>query len=218
MITNHTQALRVMDQLRPLAPGTITCLHGSPLVFRLSLAAAAHVLFGGKTVALVDGTNRFDLYALAEFARRQAASGGNARHMTPGELLDRIYVSRAFTCYQMEAAVTERLPAFLRKSGAPVAVIYGLLDTFYDEQAPLFEVRAGLRRIIAALHRLRNDKVTVLLASQDMRLASPERNGLLPALMKEMDRVYYLEDDRPAQGSKRGHFANQRGEIAEQKR
>jgi hypothetical protein len=184
-----------MDQLRPLAPGTLTCLHGSRLVFRLSLAAAAHVLFSGKTVALVDGTNRFDLYALAEFARRQAASGGNARNMTPGDLLDRIFVSRAFTCYQMEATVTERLPAFLKKNGAPVAIIYGLLDTFYDEQAPLFEVRAGLRRIIAALHRLRSEKVTVLLASQTMRLASPERNNLFPALMREMDTVYYVADD-----------------------
>jgi hypothetical protein len=203
-----------MEQLRPLAPGTLTCLHGSPLVFRLSLAAAAHVLFSGKTVALVDGTNRFDLYALAEFARRQAASGGNATCMTPDDLLDRIFVSRAFTCYQMEAAVTERLPAFLKKNDTPVAIIYGLLDTFYDEQAPLFEVRAGLRRIIAALHRLRGEKITVLLASQNMRLASPERNNLFPTLMREMDRVYYLEDEQAVPRMKQGQTPFQGRKIA----
>jgi hypothetical protein len=212
--SRHTQATQLMEQLRPLAPGTLTCLHGSPLVFRLSLAAAAHVLFGGNTVALVDGTNRFDLYALTEFARRQAASGGNAGRMTPDDLLDRIFVSRAFTCYQMEAAVTERLPVFLRRSGAPVAIIYGLLDTFYDEQAPLFEVRAGLRRIIAALHGLRADKVTVLLASQSMHLASRERNTLFPSLVREMDRVYYLEDEQAVPRIKQGQSNIQGRKLA----
>jgi hypothetical protein len=191
---DHTPALRLMEDLRPLRPGTLTCVHGSPLVFRLALAAAAQTLFNGKTVALIDGTNRFDLYALAEFARRQASAPGNATRLTPDEILDRIFVARAFTCYQMEATVTNRLPAFLAKSGTSVVVIYGLLDTFYDEQAPLFEVRAGIRRMITALHRLRNEKITLLLASKTVRLASPERNALFPALMREMDAVYCLED------------------------
>ena len=65
--------------------------------------------------------------------------------MTPENLLDNIFVSRAFTCYQMEAVITERLPAFVRRSRSPVVMIFGLLDTFYDEQAPLFEVRRELR-------------------------------------------------------------------------
>jgi len=72
-------------------------------------------------------TNRFDVHYLAEFARRLAcrpAGSAGARHdgrrITPEDLLDRIFVSRAFTCYQMEAAITERLPAFLRRSGSSV--------------------------------------------------------------------------------------------------
>ena len=187
--------------------GKLYCLHGSGRVFRLSLTAVAQILLAptvngrigepltGRPVALVDGTNRFDVHYLAEFARRYAAAQRVGRKITPEDLLDRIYISRAFTCYQMEAAITERLPAFLRRSGASVAVVFGLLDTFYDEQAPLFEVTAALRRIITALRHLRGGDVTVLLASRDVALASRERNGLFPTLLHSMDRVFCMVDE-----------------------
>lgn len=175
-------------------PGKLHCLHGtSSAVFRLSLTAASHALVRGIPIALVDGTNRFDLYYLAEFARRQHVHAGS-RALTPEAMLDRIFISRAFTCYQMEAVVTERLPAFLDRQGIPVAIIFGLLDTFYDDQAPFFEVKEGVRRIIAALHRIRERNVAVLLASLDMTLEARERNSLFPLLASSMDRVYSMTE------------------------
>jgi len=99
----------------------------------------------------------------------------------------------------MEAVITERLPAFVRRRGSPVVIIFGLLDTFYDDQAPLFEVKAGLRRIVEALRRMREANVAVLLASLDLRLASKERNGLFPYLMSAMDRVYRMDEDEGGQ-------------------
>lgn len=171
-------------------PGKLYCLHGGESVFRLSLAAAAQVLLNGIPVALVDGTNHFDVYYIAEFARRWGAQW-NAR---PEDLLDNIFVSRAFTCYQMEAVVTERLPLFMAKKSAPVAIIFGLLDTFYDEQAPMFEVRAGVRRMMAALQALKEARVSVLLASADVRLASSERGSLFPQVRAIMDQSYRVED------------------------
>ena len=179
-------------EFKSAPPGKLYCLHGTKSVFRMSLAAAAHVLLNGLTVALVDGTNRFDAYYLAEFARRHAGTSPGARPMTPEDFLDRIHVSRAFTCYQMEAVITERLPAFVRRTGTPVVIVFGLLDTFYDEQAPLFEVKAGVRRMVKALRTLRNENVAVLLASTDVRPASKERSGLFPALMTAMDEVYSI--------------------------
>jgi len=71
-------------------------------------------------------------------------------------------------------------------------VIFGLLDTFYDEQAPFFEVSTALQRIITALQRLRDGNVAVLLASRDVTLASKERNGLFPVLLRSMDRVFHM--------------------------
>ena len=93
-------------------PGKLYCVHGGSEVFRLALNAVAVSLLRGVPVALVDGTNRFDIYAIARFARRLAARNGTATP-TPEQLLARVFISRAFTCYQMEAVLTERLPRFL---------------------------------------------------------------------------------------------------------
>ena len=189
----------LVQQFKSAPAGKLYCLHGTGSVFGISLAAAAHVLLNGLPVTLVDGTNRFDAYYLAEFARKHAGVRPDGRRVTPEDFLDNIFVSRAFTCYQMEAVITERLPMFVRRSGSPVVIILGLLDTFYDEQAPLFEVKAGLQRIVGALRALRGDNVAVLLASMDVRLASKERNGLFPSLMTSMDRVYHVTGDKGEQ-------------------
>jgi hypothetical protein len=186
---------QLMQQFKSAPPGKLYCIHGTAGVFRISLAAAAHVLLGGMPVTLVDGTNRFDVYYLAEFARRHAGVRPGGRKVTPENLLDNIFISRAFTCYQMEAVITERLPLFLRQRGSPVVIIFGLLDTFYDDQAPLFQVKAGLQRVLASLRQLRQDNVSVLLASLDVKLGAKERNGLFPFLMTAMDRVYRLVED-----------------------
>jgi hypothetical protein len=190
---------QMMQQFKSSPPGKLYCLHGTGSVFRISLAAAAHVLLGGRPVTLVDGTNRFDVYFLAEFARKHAGVHPDGRRITPESLLDNIFVSRAFTCYQMEAVITERLPVFVRRRGSPVVIIFGLLDTFYDDQAPLFQVKAGVERIMEALRRLRQDNVAVLLASLDVKLGSKERNVLFPRLMTAMDRVYRLDEDAGSQ-------------------
>jgi hypothetical protein len=184
----------LVQQFRAAPPGKLYCLHGSSDVFRLSLSAAAHVLLNGVPMTLVDGTNRFDAYYIAEFARRVSSQPPTRPHVEPNDLLQNIFVSRAFTCYQMEATITERLLAFVQKKGSPVVIIFGLLDTFYDDQAPLFEVKASLQRIITALQHLKQEHVSVLLASMDMRPASPERNALLPRLLTAMDKIYRVED------------------------
>jgi hypothetical protein len=198
----------LVDQFRAAPPGKLYCLHGGSGVFRLSLRAAGHVLLSGVPVTLVDGSNRFDLYGLAEFARRAAGSTG-----TPEQVLRSIFISRAFTCYQMEAVLTERLPAFVHARKSPVVLIFGLLDTFYDEQAPLFEVRNALERSIQALHALRDEGIALLLASTDIRPASAARASLFPRLAKAMDRVYRLTEE--ADGRSR---IENRGSTIEDKR
>jgi hypothetical protein len=189
----------LMQQFKAAPPGKLYCLHGSGGVFQLSLYAAAHALVKGVPITLVDGTNRFDVYYIAEFARKVTSQRLTQRPLTPGQLLEKIYISRAFTCYQMEAAITERLPAFVKHAQSPVVIIFGLLDTFYDEQAPLFEVKTSLQRIIAALQRLKREHVSVLLASRDMKLESKERNGLFPKLMTAMDEVFEVTENERGQ-------------------
>ncbi|MEK9138732.1 MAG: hypothetical protein AAB393_16540 [Bacteroidota bacterium] len=185
-ISGSTSLVR---QFEAAPPGKLYCLHGSKEVFRLSLHAAAHALLRDVPITIVDGSNRFDLYYMAEFARNLAGKHISRKRITPEQLLENIFISRAFTCYQMEAVITDRLPAFVQKKHSPVVLIFGLLDTFYDEQAPLFEVKASVERIINALHQLKQQNISVLLASMDMKLESKERNQLFPRVASAMDSV-----------------------------
>ena len=176
-------------------PGKLLLLHGrTPEVFRLSLHAVSHALLRGVSIALVDGSNRFDLYFIAGFARTITSQRLVKKPVPPEQLLRQIFIARAFTCYQMEATITERLPAFLKRKHATVAMIFGLLDTFYDEQAPLFQVNDSLQRIIVALQRLKSENISVLLASLDTKVESKERNALFPKLATAMDNTIQLTE------------------------
>jgi hypothetical protein len=186
----------LVRQFEAAPPGKLFCVHGKTAgVFSLSLHIASHALLRGVPVALVDGTNRFDAYYIAEFARKVTSQRLVKQRVTPEQLLQRIYIARAFTCYQMEATLTERLPEFLKKTGAPIAIIFGLLDTFYDDQAPLFEVQASIQRVIAALHQLKADNIAVLLASVDTKLESKERNRLFPQVASALDHVLEVTEE-----------------------
>jgi len=167
------------------APGKLWLLYGEHLVFRLAHRIAGHILKTGAPLALVDGANRFDIQAVVRYAQEH--------RLDPDEVLQRLYISRGFTCYQIEAAVTERLPAFLRRTGARAALVFGLLDTLYDEQAPMRDVRTILGRTIDALRAMEGEGISVLLTSTDWRVLPEERNRLLSDLKRQMDRVYRLE-------------------------
>ncbi len=166
-------------------PGKVYLLYGDDRVFPLSLTMAAHAMTTGSSVAVVDGCNQFNVHLISRFARE--------RRMDPKKLLDRIFISRGFTCYQMEQAVTHRLPAFLGTIHSTTAMIFGLLDTFFDEQASLREVQQILQRVLVSLHAMKLNGVSVLVVCHAYNVLPEERNRLFATLKAGMDRVYRLE-------------------------
>src|SRR5438105_411204 len=88
--------------------GKVHLLYGeASSVFPLSMALVALAVLRDSHIALVDGGNRFDIHAVTGFAREQGAD--------PDTVLQRVFISRGFTCYQMEATIVGRLPLFLKK-------------------------------------------------------------------------------------------------------
>ncbi len=166
-------------------PGKLYLLYGDPAVFRCSLMFASYALLRGNSIAVIDGCNRFDAHGIARFAREH--------NIEPHVLLNRIHISRGFTCYQIEAAVNDRLMPFLKHINANTVLIFGLLDTFYDEQAPFREVRQILHRVMEKLHEMKSSGISVLLASQAWNVLPKERNQLLTMLKTGMDNVYRVE-------------------------
>jgi hypothetical protein len=168
-------------------PGKIVLLFGDGAVFPLALRMAAQVMADGSPVAVVDGGNRFNVHLLSRFARE--------RRLNADDFLQRIYISRGFTCYQMEQAVIHRLPSFLQRINAHTALIFGLLDTFYDDQAPLREVQQILLRVLNALQQMKTSGTSILLVSREWNVEPKERNALFTTLKDGMDGVYRLNEN-----------------------
>lgn len=186
-------------------PGKVCLLYGDKPIFNLSLRMAAYAMTQGSSVAVVDGCNRFNVHLLSRFARE--------RRIDPDEFLRRIFISRGFTCYQMEQAVGARLPVFLESIGSNVAMIFGLLDTFYDEQASFREVQQILRRLLGTLQEIKASGVSVLLACTEWNVLPKERNQLFTTLKTGMDTIYRLRDDganRPGLFLEKGTMTGQR--------
>jgi hypothetical protein len=166
-------------------PGKVYLLYGERPIFQLSLQMAAHAMTDGDSLAVVDGCNRFDVHALSRFAR--------ARKIDPNKFLNRIFISRGFTCYQMEQAIAHKLPSFLSTIRSNTALIFGLLDTFYDEQAQLREVQQILQRLLLSFQEMKAAGMSLLLVCLERTVAPKERNQLFNTLKNGVDRVYKLD-------------------------
>lgn len=153
--------------------GEIVVLQSPPRELLLSLVAA--LALNGPVTAL-DAGNQFDAYRLARLIRR--------RTVDLYDTLERVRVSRAFTCYQVVALFEELPPA------AMPHVVFDLPATFYDESVTPGESRRLLR--IALGHARRVSRAAPVVIS-----ARPPRNAqraeLLAAVVKLADRLLTWE-------------------------
>lgn len=89
---------------------------------------------------VLDAGNRFNAYPVAQSIRRQ--------HQNPRVVLERIRLSRAFTCYQVDVLLEEWQPL------PYPTLVFDLLSTFYDENVNLPESQRLLRQVIWRLQQL----------------------------------------------------------------
>lgn len=142
------------------------------------LVAAARLAQRGP-LTILDGGNRCNAYTLAR------ASGGRS------DLLRRISLARAFTCYQM-AALLEDTPA----GDCPIFLL-DFLATFYDEAVSALERRRLLDGCLVQLRRLGRTRGVVVSACPPA-VPGPENLGLLEALRSAAGQVWQPDPPLPA--------------------
>lgn len=124
-----------MNALVEIRPGG-WALVVAPKALRPTLLTLTAQLAEHGPLRVLDGGNRFNAYTVARAARGRP------------EVLGRITVSRAFTCYQL-LSLLESTPAI------PVPfMLLDMLSTFYDESVPTGERMRLLDRCIDELGRL----------------------------------------------------------------
>jgi hypothetical protein len=109
------------------------------------LADCMPLLRQGRNIYCLDGGNVFDPYQLAELARTAG--------LEPGQVLDRVFVSRAYTCHQLAEAADILLapladPDQRKTPLEPLVIILGIDRLFLDEDLALYERRHLYRRVL----------------------------------------------------------------------
>lgn len=155
----------------------LSLLWGARAPTRTLLALFTLLAVEGDTPRLFDGGNRFDGYFVARFARRLTPR--------PQPVLDRMQLSRAFTCFQLSELI-EQTPG----TGSPLLVL-DFLSTFYDESVPLRESQRLLGRTIGQLQRLARSG-PVIVAAGEPRTLVKDRWRLLDQLQSAAQATWML--------------------------
>ncbi len=98
------------------------------------------------------------------------------------EIMDRIQVSRAETCYQLQDVL-----ATLSPSPVPI-VITDMLESFYEEDLTLKEVTLLLQKCILHIHKL-SETAPILISA----IGNPSRPDLLELIERNSDDRFYFQ-------------------------
>lgn len=172
--------MRNVNELFPgFATGDFAVLHGSTSVLSLSsllcIRAQLPPQLGGlgSDVVFVDGGNTFRLYQVARLAQ--------FHQLNPKKVLERIYISRAFTAYQMTALILEKLKETVKRYDAKLVIISDIAGFFLDRDIPEEETRRIFSQVTAYLSTFAKENQVILVTTypphQDTR-----RNNFLKTL------------------------------------
>lgn len=172
--------MRNINQLFPgFAVGDFAVLYGSPSVLSLAsllcVRAQLPTQLGGlgSDVIFVDGGNTFRLYQVARLAQ--------LHQLNPRKVLERIYISRAFTAYQMTSLIMAQLKETVKRYDAKLVIISDIAGFFLDKDIPEEEARRIFSQVTAYLSTFAKENQVILITTypphQDTR-----RNNFLQTL------------------------------------
>lgn len=179
--------LELSKDIGVTTPGKTLLLYGHPIVYHASLFMIEELLKNTNSVALVDGANRFDVYAIARLAQIDS--------LDPREILDRIYLSRVFTGYQMDAVLTNGVAPFLQLICSRAVFVFGLLHTLFDDQVPVREAQKSLLRIRAQFGNMKRNGISIVLVSEDIYPHQSERINLTSYMLNMADKLYLFDEN-----------------------
>lgn len=153
-----------VDELFPgFAPGDFAVLYGSPSVTSLTsllcVRAQLPIQLGGlgSNVVFIDGGNTFRLYNVARLAQ--------LHQLNPQVALERVFISRAFTAYQLTSLIMEKLEETIKIYNAKLVIVSDIAGFFLDEDIPLEEAQSVYSQIVSYLSNFAKKHQIVLIAT-----------------------------------------------------
>ena len=139
-----------------------------------------------RLVLYIDAANAFDPYLVSLLAQR--------RGRDPLELLQRILISRPFTCYQLQTLLQDRVEAVIEEKGAGLVILSGIVDLLLDPAVRDWEAKRIMGKVLEAIGRVRIERGIPLLATQRVGGDRRRRTSLLLWAEREAQVVGRLEE------------------------
>jgi hypothetical protein len=142
--------------------GDFGVFHGcsvQSLLSRLCVRAQLPFQLGGleSNVLFVDGGNSFRLYEVSAFAQ--------ACEVDPRQVLERIFVSRAFTAYQLTSLILEQLQNAIEDCDSKVVVLTDLARLYLDRDVPKREAKEVFLQLTSHLADFAEKNRVILIAT-----------------------------------------------------
>ncbi|NLE04727.1 MAG: hypothetical protein GX638_08005, partial [Crenarchaeota archaeon] len=174
--------------------GDFAVVYGSSsvgyLISLLCVRAQLPVQLGGlaSSVVFVDGGNSFRLYQTAKLAR--------IHQIDPRRVLDHIYISRAFTAYQIVSLITQQLRNAVEMFNAKFVVISDIARMFLDKDIPEEEAKIIYRQVMEYLAGFVKENQVVLVVTCPPRLDLPRYESLKSATCESANVVLALKQSK----------------------
>jgi len=155
--------VQVLDDIFPgFEAGDFVVMYGDSVSFMSSNLCVRAELSSdkgglGSSVVFVDGGNSFSPYLVAEVARGYGLDSKS--------VLKRIYVSRAFTAYQLSSLILEKLEPFLNGKRAKLLVVSDISSLFFDKDIPRTEAKDLFVKVCAKLSDIASKKQSIVAAT-----------------------------------------------------
>jgi hypothetical protein len=156
--------MRNINQLFPgFTTGDFALIHGSHAVSSLAsllcIRAQLPPQLGGlgSNVVFIDGANTFRLYQITRLAR--------LHQLDPKQALDRIYISRAFTAYQMAALILQKLEDAVKACNAKLVIISDIAAMFLDKDVQKEEAKSIYSQVSTRLSNFTREQQAIIVAT-----------------------------------------------------
>lgn len=156
--------IKNVDNLFPgFTLGNFAVLYGSPAVLPLSLllcvrAQLPYQLGGLETnVVFVDGGNTFRLYNVSHIAQ--------LHDLDPREVLNRIFISRAFTAYQLSSLIFDKLQDAVEKHDSKLVIISDIARLYLNKDVPKREAREIFNQLTLYLSNFAEEHHVIVVAT-----------------------------------------------------
>jgi len=168
-------------------PGNFTVLHDHPicknLIFRLCVRCQLPEDRGGldSSAIYVDGGNSFNPYEISAIAREFNSD--------PKSTLERVFISRAFTAYQLSAIVSETLEGALKRYKSKLVLISKITSLFLDRDVPAKEALELFKKMTLYLADLALKRNIIVVATCSNDEPSKRQVVLESILLKRADKT-----------------------------